>query len=77
MPKRVAYVVNHSFPYSSDGYAVRTHEMARALNKLGHEMIVINRPGRPWDIQGFSFGAKAVTERMIDGVRYVFLPASV
>lgn len=75
LPRRVAYVVNHSYPYSSDGYAVRTHEVARALTKLGHEVIVFNRPGRPWDIEGFSKDIQVKTEQVIDGVRYVFLPS--
>lgn len=75
LPKRVAYVVNHSFPYSSDGYAVRTHEVARALSAHGHEVLVINRPGRPWDIEGFPADAAVQTEQVIDGVRYIFLPS--
>jgi len=74
LPQRVAYVVNHSYPYSSDGYAVRTHEVARALSGLGHDMVVLNRPGRPWDIEGFRADAPVSTEQIIDGVRYLFLP---
>lgn len=74
LPTRVAYVVDHSYPYSSDGYAVRTHEVAKALIGLGHEVIVFNRPGRPWDIEGFDPTRRVVTEQKINGVRYVFLP---
>ena len=62
LPDRIAYVVSHSFPYSSNGYAVRSHEVARALIARGHEVVVFNRPGRPWDIEGFPQGKKvAVT----------------
>lgn len=75
LPQRVAYVVNHSFPYSSDGYAVRTHEVAKALTGLGHEVLVINRPGRPWDIEGFGRATRVAPEQRIDGVRYLFLPS--
>ncbi|UYV37173.1 glycosyltransferase [Rhodobacteraceae bacterium D3-12] len=67
-------MVDHSLPYSSDGYAVRTHEIARALKSAGHDIIVFNRPGRPWDIEGFDPTVKVKTEQVIDGVRYVFLP---
>jgi glycosyltransferase involved in cell wall biosynthesis len=74
LPRRVAYVVSHSYPYSSNGYAVRSHEVARALGQLGHDVIVINRPGRPWDIEGFAPATPVRTEQIIDGVRYVFLP---
>ena len=71
---RIAYVVSHSYPYSSNGYAVRTHEVAKALGSRGHEIIVFNRPGRPWDIEGFAGTQKVSSEQIIDGVRYVFLP---
>lgn len=74
LPDRLAYVVSHSYPYSSNGYAVRTHEVARALGQLGHDVVVINRPGRPWDIDGFSRRRRISPEQVIDGVRYVFLP---
>jgi len=73
-PERIAYVVSHSYPYSSNGYAVRTHEVAKALGARGHEMVVFNRPGRPWDIEGFPADRMVPCEQVIDGVRYVFLP---
>ena len=73
---RIAYVVSHSYPYSSNGYATRTHAVARALGARGHEVIVINRPGRPWDIEGFANDRKVPSEQIIDGVRYVFLPST-
>ena len=76
LPGRLAYVVSHSFPWSANGYAIRVHQMARALIALGHEVIVFNRPGRPWDIEGFPAGNRVETEQRIDGVRYVFLPST-
>jgi len=76
LPRRVAYVVSHSYPYSSNGYAVRTHAVANALNGLGHEVIVFNKPGRPWDIEGFPADISVKTEQVIDNVRYVFLPCA-
>ncbi|MGX9353368.1 glycosyltransferase (plasmid) [Shimia sp. W99] len=76
MPRRLAYVVSHSYPYSSNGYAVRTHEVAKALAGQGHDVVVFNRPGRPWDIEGFPADAPVRTEQVIDGVRYVFLPTN-
>lgn len=74
LPGRLAYVVDHSYPQTSDGYAVRTHAVARALGAAGHEVIVINRPGRPWDIEGFAPEGPVPAEQQIDGVRYVFPP---
>lgn len=74
LPGRVAYVVSHSLPWSSNGYAVRTHAVARALTEAGHEVIVFTRPGRPWDIEGFDAQTPVQLDQKIDGVRYVCLP---
>lgn len=75
LPRRLAYVVSHSRPYSSNGYAVRTHAVARALVRRGHDVLVFNRPGRPWDIEGFDLRRPVPLEEWIDGVRYLFLPS--
>lgn len=74
LPTRIAYVVSHSYPYSSNGYAVRSHQIARALQQSGLEVIVFNRPGRPWQIEGFGQNKKVPLDQTIDGVRYIFLP---
>ena len=39
-PDRLAYVVSHALPHSSNGYAVRTHEVARALIARGRDAII-------------------------------------
>lgn len=72
IPGRLLYVVNHSFPYSSNGYAVRTHGIATALANKGYSVIVVNRPGMPWDFPGYS-SQEALSSKIIDGVRYLFL----
>lgn len=74
LPRRLAYVVSHARPWSSNGYAARTHAMARALTAAGHEVIVFTRPGRPWDIEGFPAGQTVELDRRIDGIRHVSLP---
>jgi len=75
LPKRLAYVVDHSLPYSSDGYAVRTHEISRAMVECGFDVVVFNRPGRPWDIPGFDLSIKVPLDMTLEGVRYIFLPS--
>lgn len=74
LPRRLAYVVSHSRPWSSNGYAVRTDAVARALSEAGHEVIVFTRPGRPWDIEGFPEDAEVPLDRKIDGLRHICLP---
>jgi glycosyltransferase involved in cell wall biosynthesis len=74
LPNRLAYVVSHAFPYANNGYAVRTHAVARALVAQGVEVIVFSKPGRPWDINGFPPRASVKLDQTIDGVRYICLP---
>lgn len=70
---RVLYAVNHSMPFSSNGYAVRTHGVASALVKAGPGVIAATRPGTPWDEPGFEKQDFACSH-VIDGVRYVHTP---
>lgn len=39
--KRIIYVVSHGYPSSSDGYAVRTHCVAKSLVQSGCDVIVV------------------------------------
>ncbi|SEH05612.1 glycosyltransferase family protein [Candidatus Venteria ishoeyi] len=72
LPERLAYIVNHSYPYSNNGYAVRTHGIASALVQQGCSVIVINSPGNPWDLDDFD-EKTPLTHQKIDGVRYLYL----
>ncbi|WP_339898720.1 glycosyltransferase [uncultured Gilvimarinus sp.] len=66
---RVAYVVSHGQSYASNGYAVRTQGIARALNQHGLETLCFVKQGRPWDIGAAD---DAVSPEMcVDGVRYI------
>jgi len=69
IPGRVAYVVSHGQSYASNGYAVRTQGIAKALNEHGLETLCFVRQGRPWDL-GVS-GESITPEMNIDGVRYI------
>ena len=66
IPNRIAYVVSHGQSYASNGYAIRTQGIAKALNEHGFDTLCFVRPGRPWEL-----GATAQPERKIDGVRYI------
>lgn len=69
--KTIIYAVDHSYPFSSDGYSVRTSAIAEALVALGHRVIVVNRPGRLWSRNNFdAFGVK--TEYRHRGVQYLY-----
>ncbi|OYD21129.1 glycosyltransferase [Oceanimonas baumannii] len=63
---RIAYVVSHGQSYASNGYAIRTQSIAKALNEHGFDTLCFVRPGRPWEL-----GATMQPESTVDGVRYI------
>lgn len=63
---RIAYIVSHGKSYASNGYAVRTQGIAKALNQHGLETLCFVRPGRPWEL-----GSSTEPECEVDGVRYI------
>ena len=65
---RVAYIVSHGQSYASNGYAIRTQGVAKALNENGFETLCFVRPGRPWE---FDKDSKIGHEEVVDGVRYI------
>lgn len=68
---RVAYVVSHGQSYASNGYAIRTQGIAKALNEHGLETLCFVRQGRPWDLAANTNIDYEVT---VDGVRYFHSP---
>ena len=70
--KRIGYVVSHGMSYASNGYAVRTQGIAKALNEHGFDTICFLRQGRPWDFLPES--DFSVIQRNIDGVEYIHSP---
>ena len=68
-PKRLLYLVSHGLSYASNGYAIRTHGIAKALQQAGLDVICLVRPGRPWD---FGAADDAVPLEVIkDEIRYI------
>lgn len=69
-PRRLLYAVRHSFPFTSNGYAVRTHGVTRALVQSGCEVVVCTMPGLPWNQPGQT-NRDWPSHHIIDGVFYV------
>tara|TARA_Y100001001_G_scaffold163790_1_gene193873 strand:+ start:16089 stop:20549 length:4461 start_codon:yes stop_codon:yes gene_type:complete len=61
--------VSHGQSYASNGYAVRTQGIAKALNQHGLETLCFVRPGRPWEL-GVLQGS-VQPEMLVDGVKYI------
>lgn len=47
---RICYMLHNSLPYSSGGYATRSHGVATGLRDAGFDVVVMTRPGYPQDI---------------------------
>ena len=67
---RVCYILHNAFPYSSGGYATRSHGVASGLQSNGMEVIAITRPGFPLDVVEGLDPDMVTDEDVVDGIRY-------
>lgn len=50
IPRRIAYVLHSSLPHASNGYAMRSHGIAKSIIERGVDLICLTRPGFPFDL---------------------------
>ena len=67
---RICYVLHNTLPYSSGGYATRSHGVATGLKKAGWDIAVLSRPGFPLDIKPELTEPDIVATDSIDGIAY-------
>lgn len=67
---RIAYVLHNSLPYSSGGYATRSHGVATALSEAGESVVCVTRPGFPLDMKQELAPVDVPAVDVIDGVPY-------
>jgi glycosyltransferase involved in cell wall biosynthesis len=48
---RLVYVLHNSLPYSSGGYATRSHGVASGVLSVGRGVVCVTRPGFPLDVR--------------------------
>lgn len=66
---KLLYILNNSLPYSSNGYAIRSHGIIRGFRSTDIDVITYTRAGYPEDLLGW--GREPIPEfDDIDGVRY-------
>lgn len=71
VPGRLLYVLHKSLPHASDGYATRSHGLARALLDQGADLVCLTRPGFPFDLYpGDDPGRDIPPVETVDGVPY-------
>jgi len=71
VPNRICYILHNSLPYSSGGYATRSHGMASGLREAGFEVLSMTRPGFPVDTVKELVESEIPQEDLIDGIRYL------
>ena len=69
-PKRVLNLLAFSLPYTSVGYATRSHGLAIGIKNAGWEIRPYTRPGFPYDFQPELNGQVLPEENEIDGILY-------
>ncbi|WP_101925644.1 MULTISPECIES: glycosyltransferase family 4 protein [Luteimonas] len=67
---RFVYVLHNSLPYSSGGYATRSHGVAAGLHERGHNIVCLTRPGFPLDIRKDLAPVDAPIVDVIDAIPY-------
>lgn len=67
---KVCYIVHNSLPYSSGGYATRSHGVAQGLLGLGIDIEVVSRPGYPMDIVKNLKTTEVPSLDIVDNVTY-------
>lgn len=65
---KLLYVLHHSLPYISNGYATRAHGLAAGMMKSGLNVVCITRPGFPIDV--LKSESNYQESNIIDGVIY-------
>ena len=69
-PKRVLNFLAFSLPYTSVGYATRSHGLAIGIKNAGWDIRPYTRPGFPYDFKPELVGQELPEEDEIDGIVY-------
>ncbi|MCE9662540.1 glycosyltransferase family 4 protein [Halomonas sp. M5N1S17] len=64
---KVFYILHNSLPYSTGGYATRSHGIATAMKENGLEVVCVSRPGFPYDMGVLE---DIPSDEYIDGIQY-------
>lgn len=69
-PKRVLNLLAFSLPYTSVGYATRSHGLAIGIKNAGWDIRPYTRPGFPYDFKPELEGQSLPEQDEIDGITY-------
>jgi glycosyltransferase involved in cell wall biosynthesis/spore maturation protein CgeB len=73
--KRIMYCAHSTGHFNSNGYSTRTAGVVAGLKANGEDVLVVARPGYPWDSKvDVPVDSTARFEREINGVAHIFSP---
>ena len=71
IPGRIAYVLHSSLPHASNGYAMRSHGIAKSLTERGADLFCLTKPGFPFDLNRYQDEYDRLARMdMVEGVDY-------
>ena len=72
---RIMYCAHSSGHYNSNGYSTRTTGVALGLHTAGEDVVVVARPGYPWDSKiDVTTPTRHRFEQQISGLTHIFNP---
>lgn len=72
---RIMYCAHSTGHFNSNGYSTRTGGVVGGLTETGEDVVVVARPGYPWDARvDVEIGERTRFEREISGVVHIFNP---
>ena len=72
---RIMYCAHSTGHFNSNGYSTRTGGVVAGLKANGQDVLVVARPGYPWDSKiDVEISSKERFEREINGVTHIFNP---
>ncbi|MHA7221491.1 glycosyltransferase [Arthrobacter sp. RHLT1-20] len=72
---RIMYCAHSTGHFNSNGYSTRTGGVVGGLQAKGEDVLVVARPGYPWDSKiDVEISSKERFEREINGVTHIFNP---
>lgn len=66
----ICYVLNHSLPYQSEGYATRAQGLSKAIYEQDVSIVCVTRPGYPTSFLADYKGKKVASVDTIDKIHY-------
>jgi glycosyltransferase involved in cell wall biosynthesis len=72
--RRVLFALHSSLPWHRAGYAIRSQNLLKHLDRQGLQITAVTRPGYPWTLEEHAGQTDFAPEDEVNGIRYLRLP---